>query len=323
MRLWKHKNGSYYITFKRGDHTSLKTKDKPIAEKIFKELEKEQLKGRLIRIEKGELKLLSDFISEYLTIREIKAKNTYRADRLTLEKFKEYYGDKPMAGINEKKLDEFKAYLKKSGLQNSSCNNHIRHLKIALKTAIKWGNLQKNPLADFKQFKIDKRKPVYMTKEEVKRLLHIAAEDSIMRVPVAIMIYTGMARAEIISPILFEKEHITYKRVKTGKTIRVPISKGLRPFINHLGLGIKKVFQWKNPRTFSRYFERLITKAELHGISPHKVRHTFATHLLQDGEDIKTIAELLGHSDIYVVAAFYLHINDENKKNAVNRLNYA
>ena len=188
MRLWKHKNGSYYITFKRGDHTSLKTKDKPIAEKIFKELEKEQLKGRLIRIEKGELKLLSDFISEYLTIREIKAKNTYRADRLTLEKFKEYYGDKPMAGINEKKLDEFKAYLKKSGLQNSSCNNHIRHLKIALKTAIKWGNLQKNPLADFKQFKIDKRKPVYMTKEEVKRLLHIAAEDSIMRVPVAIMI---------------------------------------------------------------------------------------------------------------------------------------
>jgi len=72
MRLWQRKNGIFYVTFRRGDHRSLKTSDKEQAKKIYKELEQEYLKGRLIRLEKGELILLKDFIAEYLDTRKTK-----------------------------------------------------------------------------------------------------------------------------------------------------------------------------------------------------------------------------------------------------------
>lgn len=340
MRLWQHKNGTYYITFKRGDHESLKTRDKNQAENIFKELNKEYLKGRLIRLEKGELKLFSDFKKEFLDAREDKSKSTLRAERLALSKFEEFYGNKPVGGINPKQLEQFRVFLRMHGkelknkegkvigktkLLETSCNTHIRHFKIALKKAIKWGYIKKGSLDlrdDLKQYHVDKSQPVFMTKDDVKKLLSISDEDPIMRIPIAVQVYTGMSRAEVIAPMHIEDEHITYKRVKTGKLIRVNIADGLKPYLSHLKKGILKVFPWKNERTYSRYFEKIVKKAELVGISPHKVRHTFASLLLDEGADLKTISELMGHSSITITAEFYAHLSDEHKKKAVNKLKF-
>lgn len=340
MRLWKHKNGTYYITFKRGVHSSLKTKDKAKAEKAFRELDREQQQGRLVRLEQGELKLFSDFKDEFLDIRKDKAPSTQRAERLALDKFLEFYGNRAMGGITPQKLEQFRSDLLMRGkevknkqgrvigktkLLETSCNTHIRHLKIALKKAIKWGYIKKGTLDlrdDLKQYHVDKRQPVCMTKEDVIKLLSISDEDPVMRIPIAVQVYTGMSRAEVIAPMHIEDEHITYKRVKTKKLIRVNIADGLKPYLVHLKKGIQNIFPWKNPRTYSRYFEKIVKKAELIGISPHKVRHTFATLLLQDGEDLKTISELMGHSSITITAEFYAHISDEQKKKAVNRLKF-
>lgn len=339
MRLWQHKNGYWYITFNRGRHKSLKTTDEKKANDVFSELEKEDLKSRIIKLEKKELKSLSDFKKEYLLTRKSKKKNTYRADILALTKFEEFYGNKSMAGITDLKLAQFRTTLKLEGkivkdkkkktvsrtqLKDSSCNTIIRHLKIALKEGIKWGYINKQNLdiSELKLFKVDKRKPVYMTKDDMRKLMSVAEQDPIMKVPIAIQLYTGMSRAEVISPINIEDEHITYKRVKTQKIIRVNIADGLKPYIAHLPKGIQRVFPWKNERTYSRYFERIVKKAELEGISPHKVRHSFATLLLQEGEDLKTISELLGHSSISITADFYTHITDEHKKKAVNKVKF-
>lgn len=323
MKLWQRKNGTWYITFKRGVHKSLKTKDRLQAEKVFKIAERKHLEGRLIVLRKGELKLLNDFITEYLDVRKIMAKNTIRADRLALEKFTDFYGNKTMAGISSKVLDKFKSFLYSQGLKETSINNHIRHLKGALRTAIKWEYITKNPMDDFKQFKVDKSKPVYMTKEEVKIFLSRAGSYSKeMQTAIAIMVYTGLSRAEIISPMNISEDSITYKRVKTKKPITVPIAGGLKPYISHLKTGIQKIVPWKNPRTFSKHFSNIVKAAKLNGISPHKIRHGFATHLYNDGVDLKTISELLGHSSIHITAEFYAHLEDEKKKNAVNKLDY-
>ena len=62
-------------------------------------------------------------------------------------------------------------------------------------------------------------------------------------------------------------------------------------------------------------------QAELQRISPHKIRHTFATHLLDADVDLKTISELMGHSSIHITAELYAHLKDEKKRKAVNKLN--
>lgn len=322
MRLWKRKNGFYYVSFGRGDHRSLKTKDKTTAQKIFKELEREYLRGRLVRVEKGEMKSFADFMDEYLVSRQGMAKNTIRADKLALQKFLESYGNKPMAGITTKKMDEFRASLLAQGLQKSSANVIIRHLKGAFKVAQKWGYLKGNLHQELKQFKVDHGKPIFMRKSQVKKLLKAACRHEVMRTVMPIMLYAGISRAEMMGPIAINKYNIQYRRKKTGKLITVPIHKKLRRYIRHLKPGVHRLVPWKHPDTLAHHFKEVVKKAKLKGITPHKVRHTFATNLLEAGANIGVVSELLGHSDISITQKFYAHVVEGLKRETIELLDF-
>ncbi len=335
------KGGTWYVRFGRGVERSLGTSDEEVANKLIADLEYEKAKNNLHIVGKKELRPLSVFVSEYLSTRKSMAPNTYRADKLALAKFSEFYGEsKSLGAINAKTLDQFRAWLKSEGgvimnrstrkvtgrtsLMNSSCNTNIKHLKIALKTAIKWDYIKAriDLRDDLKQYRVDQRKAVFMSREEVGKLLGIAGADPLMKAPIAIQVFCGCSRAEVMGQFHFTPTHIEYKRVKTGKLVRVPISEGLRPYISYLREGLQYIVPWKNPRTYSDKFSEVVEKASIAGISPHKVRHTFATHMLQEGADLKTISELLGHSSIHITAEFYAHISDEQKRKAVNLLSY-
>lgn len=75
-----------------------------------------------------------------------------------------------------------------------------------------------------------------------------------------------------------------------------------------------------HPRNFNRKFEQLRKRAGLEGVSPHVLRHTFATRLLELGQDLKVVQELLGHSQISVTADTYAHVTERLKRQAADRL---
>ena len=322
MRLY-YRNGWAYISFKRGVSRALNTTDKKLAEDIFKELLKEKSRGRLIQLDRSSMKLLADFTAEYLATRKSMSHNTYRADRLALNKLQEFFGNRPMVGLSDQKLEASRSFLLSEGNRQSSCNTHIRHLRGALKKARKWGYLKKSEhdiLDGLKKFKLDNSVEIYATTDEVRFLLAVAGDYCPeMQRAIALQYYTGMGRAEVTSRLVIRDSAITYKRVKTGKTITVDISDQLRPYLEGMS-GIVRILPWRNIRTYSKHYAEIATLAGIPHITPHKLRHTFATHLLAAGVDIKTISEMMGHSSIQITMDLYGHLLPGRKKDALNRL---
>lgn len=92
MKLFKRSNGYWYIRFSRGKERSLRTKDKKLAQRLFKEIQKEALKGKLISLEKQERVTLKDFFDEYLSwAKNHKAESTIERDYFAFKKFMDYF----------------------------------------------------------------------------------------------------------------------------------------------------------------------------------------------------------------------------------------
>ena len=73
-------------------------------------------------------------------------------------------------------------------------------------------------------------------------------------------------------------------------------------------------------RAYQKCFDNLLKKLDIKHYSFHSLRHTFATRLLENGVDVKTISELMGHSSPIITLNRYVHTNIDNKRKAVEKL---
>ena len=76
--------------------------------------------------------------------------------------------------------------------------------------------------------------------------------------------------------------------------------------------------KWIEPRTYRRFFERTIKKANIEKINFHGLRHTFATNCIKVGVDYKTVSELLGHATVNITLNLYVHPQMSQKKKCIN-----
>ena len=197
------------------------------------------------------------------------------------------------------------------------------------------GSCHSNPARRLPLPKVARNLPVVLSAEQVQALL-AAAEDPGHRLLVLLLLSTGLRRSEAAAITLdqIDLEHRQLRvRGKGNKERMVPLTADVVKAIerhlatraptecNHLfissvtgepltGGGVYKVIR------------PLLKRAGLdgQGITPHKLRHTFATHLVRNGVDVKTVQELLGHADLGTTAK-YLHSDGQAKQAAVARLN--
>lgn len=78
---------------------------------------------------------------------------------------------------------------------------------------------------------------------------------------------------------------------------------------------------YTDSRNLTRSFKRILKKAGIKEINFHSLRHTYATRLFEKGVPLKTVSELLGHSNINITAYIYTHVMPEQKTKAVEKLN--
>ncbi len=177
--------------------------------------------------------------------------------------------------------------------------------------------------------------PVYLTEEMAQKLI-AAADSPWTKAMVVLLLSTGIRRSEAVGITLddldLEKRQLLI-RGKGDKQRVVPLTEqaveAIQAYLPHRTKTESRhlfVSAWKgrplHGRCINRMLKIVVGKAGLagQGITPHKLRHTFATHLIRNGVDVRTVQELLGHADIQTTAR-YLHSDTRTKQSAVGKLN--
>ncbi|EDM43326.1 integrase [unidentified eubacterium SCB49] len=266
---------------------------------------------------------LTSFI-DYLLLERNYSKHTivaYERDLETFFKFlKTTFSEEDPVNVNYSMIRSWIVCLVEQGISNRSINRKVSSLKTYYKFLLKTKQITATPLAKHKSLKVSKKiqVPFYETEiDEVITLLDHPTDFKTARdkLIVALFYGTGMRRAELISLKLKDvdlAEGVVKVLGKRNKERLIPL---LPSVLKSVDLYLKfrkeivvvdsdyllltnkglKIYETLVYRLINGYFSTTSQKVKK---SPHILRHSFATHLLNEGADLNSVKELLGHASL-------------------------
>lgn len=255
-------------------------------------------------------------------------KRSWLRDQQMLEHLKEFFrGERQLADITPPEIEGYKLHRRKQ-VSGATVNRELALLKRMFNLAVDWDlYLSSNPLRKVKFFQEVNTGFRVLSLDEESRLL-TNATPAIQDI-VGYALNTGSRIGEIFSlrwqNVDLERNLITVFSPKTQKTRVVPINSDVRRILEFWALGRKNEFVFYNQETGKPFVDLdaglalACKKAGIAGVTWHKLRHTFASRLLERGVDIMTVKELLGHSTVTVTMR-YTHSNLDSKVAAVGKL---
>ena len=283
-----------------------------------------------------------DFIKEFLTYIQVEkglARHTlesYQRDLARLQTWANSNG-KQISELTRADLRKWIASLSREGLAPTSVARAVSTARGFFKFLMLDGHIKSQPAEDLDTPQRFSYLPKFLTEDEINRLLaapDIATEEGIRdRAVLEIMYATGLRVSELVElkqPDVDLLAGLIVCHGKGNKERRVPLGKSAIHWLQQysaLKAGYGKqsspnVFLHRG-RPFTRYLawsmiKRYAEKAGIKDVSPHTLRHSFATHLIQHGADSRSVQALLGHSDISTTQ-IYTHITDVHLRSAYDR----
>lgn len=271
----------------------------------------------------------------YLKYERKLSNNTYDSYRYNLIKIVTYFSNDENDNkydITNLTEDEIKTFLYNSKESSKTKAHYLTVLRSFYDYMLDLDKIKNNPCLNIKMPKIEKRLPKFLTEEEVFKLLNINLLKPIdyrNKAMLEVLYATGMRISELLNLTIsnFNESAASIKVMGKGSKERViPLSDIT---INYLNLYINEyrsfflntktsdyIFLNYNGGRMSRQgFFKILNKLCIESgidkeISPHILRHSFATHLLNNGADLRIIQELLGHENISTTE-IYSHISNE------------
>ena len=288
--------------------------------------------------------MIVQLISEYLNWLEIErglSKNTLEAYKNDLIGFFDYFQNvENLDEIKRNNFSEYTMFLASNNISSSSITRKLASIKGFFKYISANREIKSNPALSITSPKIPKRLPKVISLDEIKTILK--NNMTIKEKAVFELLYaTGLRVSELVN---LEVKNIDLKNnlIKTtGKGSKerfVPVGKKAKAALNEYlkqrelilktGFGSNhkenSIFINDNGKTITRQWVYNFIKKQgelLHKhISPHTIRHSFATHLLENGADLRAVQELLGHSSV-VTTQLYTHISKKRLKEIYFQIN--
>ena len=275
----------------------------------------------------------------YLKIEKNASPHTITNYSIDLKIFSDFAKDKELSNIDHIVLRSFLAHLRNKSYSKKTIARRLSTLRSFFKFLYREGLIKANPVTIISTPKLDRKLPIFLGEDEVARLLDIAhdkdAEGLRDRAVMETLYSTGMRVGELVSIGVDDIDFISgvIKVLGKGRKERiVPIGdRALRSIREYLdkkgtkslkipkGLFLNKRGTRLSDRSVRRILEKYIRKASLRsGVSPHTLRHSFATHLLNRGVDLRTVQELLGHMNLSTTQ-IYTHVTTEKLRSTYDK----
>ena len=283
-----------------------------------------------------------DLIKEFLTYIQVEkglARHTLESYKRDLDRLQSWANTnkKQLTELTRSDLRKWIASLSREGLAPTSIARIVSATRGFFKFLMLDGHTTTHPAEDLDTPQRFSYLPKFLTEDEMNRLLaapDVSTEEGIRdRAVLEVMYACGLRVSELVTLKQTDVDLLAglcvchgkgskERRVPLGKSaihwlqqyaaVKAGYGKATSPFVFlHRGRQFTRQLAWS-------MIKRHAEKAGIKNVSPHTLRHSFATHLLQHGADSRSVQALLGHSDISTTQ-IYTHITDLHLKAAYNR----
>ena len=329
---------------------SLKTKNKSEAEYLYAQIlvelkknpQRTPLEAKPLE-EKPEVKPLEEnqkndltfetFYKEYY-LKWCKGRQVYyeTLKKYLLNRIPDWFKKLKLNEIGIRELELLQTQLLNEGKSIATCNRYLSVIKASFTKAYEWEFIPEGRLKTIrkvKNLKGEVKRLRYLTEEEIRALL-ANCEPHLYPI-VFTALNTGMRKSEILglkwSNVDLKNNLILLEKTKNGERREIPINQALKRVLLDLFVNrrLDTDYVFVNPATGKRYidikrsFNTACKKAGIKDFRFHDLRHTFASHFVMNGVDLKTVQELLGHKKLSMTLR-YAHLSQAHKREAVKAI---
>lgn len=285
------------------------------------------------------METLLDRFKKYLLVERNLSQYTVRNYLQDLTKFFSFLLLRKVSSLEEvdkKLMRDYLQWLDDTGIVRASIVRNLSALRSFFRYLVQLGSLSYNPLISFSRPKLEKRLPSFMNLGEMKKLLDVqdSSTPAGMRDRAFVeLLYAAGIRISELAKLDLDHLNLEGREIRVwGKGSRerialmgIPAVKSLENYISNgrplllKGKNSRALFLNKSGGRLSvRYIQKLVKgQAAKAGITkrvhPHLFRHTFATHLLDGGADLRAVQELLGHASLSSTQ-IYTHVSKSHAK---------
>jgi len=281
---------------------------------------------------------ISDFL-RHLRDEKHYSRNTTDAYRIDLAQFQDFVkdrlGNRPLESLGHADIREFLGFMLRYGYERKSAARKLSAVKSFYRFLLREGRVKVNPCREVKTPKLEKKLPGFLTQFQAEQAMDVLGDDEAAfrnRAILELLYGSGLRVSELVGvnrdDIDWHNEvvRITGKGNKQrlaplGSFARTALQAYLKQrshpnapavFLNHHGGRLTR-------RSVLNIVNHQLSKiAEVSHTNPHVLRHSFATHLLERGADLRAVQELLGHASL-ATTQHYTHVTVDRLKTIYNK----